>query len=497
MNTFKEQTIAFVTSNDDKVKEFERILKRAGSRYIVKKANEKLDEPSNPKSLEELVRLKTTAAFKKYKMPIVVEHTLLDIGHLYGLPGYTTDYVTRKLNNYAICELMCCTNNRHAVAKTLIGYCDGKKVYVFEGVVKGQISNLPRGENGFGWDSIFIPDDEQAYGKTFGQMTQEEKDSVSMRKKAIDALVNHLIKTPLSYYDDSNSNLKCLLNSIECCKKNDEHNLILFLGAGISRNLGFVSWNELLLNIMEEMGYDREIAETLSDDPLQLAEFCMQVNSKALYKVFNQSMKLQKDLGKKLYQSLVHRSIVELKPYKIYTTNYETTIEKAFELFSDEKQNSLQLEKIHGDINKKIEFSIDSFCDFKEKFNEAFVLTETSYLSTFDKIQNSKSEFQHLLDDLKNPKNTFLFIGYGMGDINIKYLIHKSRGDELCKKNTNLTKKCSRNTFAKLFFYTTKPEPVQEMVLTSKGVKTIYGDDPDHKIALENFMFKLIESKFE
>lgn len=477
-----QQILAFVTSSDQKVNEFQRILKRAGSLYVVKKTNEKLDEPSNPKSLEALVRHKTIKAYKKYKMPILVEHTSLEIGHLYGLPGYATDYVTSKINNYAICELMRCTNNRHAVAKTLIGYCDGQKVHVFEGEVEGSISKMPLGENGFGWDSIFIPNDPKTRGKTFAQMTPIEKDSVSMRKKAIEAFVNHLCDNPLEYYKDSNKNLEDLLKVIQ--KKEDSHSLILFLGAGVSRNLGYVSWSELLLKMMKEMGYDAEIAATLTDDPLQLAEFCMQKSPASLNEIFNQTMGTQVDLSKKLFQSTVHRSLVKLNPKKIYTTNYENTIEKAYELF--EEKNEAPIVKLHGDIKV---LPVKSSETFEKEFNEKFVLTETSYLNAFDKIYKEEEPFKDLLADLKDPQNTFLFIGYGMGDMNIKYLIHKAKpehhsGDSDEKKNSSC---------AELFFFTTKAEPVQETVLTSKGVKMIYGDDPDHKLALENFMFKLIE----
>ena len=52
---------------------------------------------------------------------------------------------------------------------------------MFSGEVRGQIARAPRGDRGFGWDTIFIPDGET---RTFAEMTPEEKDRLSMRRKA-------------------------------------------------------------------------------------------------------------------------------------------------------------------------------------------------------------------------------------------------------------------------------------------------------------------------
>jgi XTP/dITP diphosphohydrolase len=78
------------------------------------------------------------------------------------------------------------TSSREAIAQTAVAYHDGQ-VRVFRGTVKGHISESPRGNNGFGFDSIFVPVGSE---KTFGEMNPTEKDSFSMRRLAFEALLS-------------------------------------------------------------------------------------------------------------------------------------------------------------------------------------------------------------------------------------------------------------------------------------------------------------------
>ncbi len=68
-------------------------------------------------------------------------------------------------------------------AVTVIGYCDGKQTGVYKGQVEGSLC-LPRGEFGFGWDSIFCPTS-SIEKKTFAEMAPEEKNDHSMRRLAM------------------------------------------------------------------------------------------------------------------------------------------------------------------------------------------------------------------------------------------------------------------------------------------------------------------------
>lgn len=78
-----------------------------------------------------------------------------------------------------------------ARAKVIIGYSKSKdEVHFFEGEVKGRIVE-PRGDGGFGWNPLFLPD---GYSKTFGEMSRAEKNKISMRKIAFTTLKEFLEK---------------------------------------------------------------------------------------------------------------------------------------------------------------------------------------------------------------------------------------------------------------------------------------------------------------
>ena len=75
--------------------------------------------------------------------------------------------------------------NRDALALCCVAIHDGTRVRIARGEIKGRIANEVRGENGFGWDSIFIPD---GHERTFGEMSADEKNSLSHRKMAFESL---------------------------------------------------------------------------------------------------------------------------------------------------------------------------------------------------------------------------------------------------------------------------------------------------------------------
>jgi XTP/dITP diphosphohydrolase len=76
-----------------------------------------------------------------------------------------------------------------AEVKTIIGYAKSHKdIRLFEGIIKGTIVR-EKGQTGFGWDPIFMPD---GYAKTFAEMTQVEKNNISMRKIAVEQLKKFL-----------------------------------------------------------------------------------------------------------------------------------------------------------------------------------------------------------------------------------------------------------------------------------------------------------------
>ena len=79
--------------------------------------------------------------------------------------------------------------SRNAIAKSLIGFCDGRKMYFFAGETKGTIAQKARGDRKFQWDPIFIPD-----GSTYTQAGMEfpEKEKFSQATKGWKELINFL-----------------------------------------------------------------------------------------------------------------------------------------------------------------------------------------------------------------------------------------------------------------------------------------------------------------
>ncbi|MCQ5375520.1 MAG: non-canonical purine NTP pyrophosphatase, partial [Methanomassiliicoccales archaeon] len=115
--------------------------------------------------------------------------------HLKGFPGVYSSYVFKTLGCTGILKLMRDVEDREAYFQCCIGcIIDNKEIMVSEKVY-GRISTEERGEGGFGFDPIFIPEGEI---RTFAEMSIEEKNRISHRGKAISTLVNELKKRSLS-----------------------------------------------------------------------------------------------------------------------------------------------------------------------------------------------------------------------------------------------------------------------------------------------------------
>jgi len=164
----------FVTSNDNKIKEYQEILG-------IKLERINLDLPeSQGVETEDVGREKALAAYKALEHPVFVEDTGLFFDDLNGFPGALIKHLIDRVPLEKICKLV--ENDKKATATVCLAYCfNGKDVKLFIGETKGTIADSPRGKNGFGWDSIFIPDGKN---KTFAEMEAEEKNQY-MRKEAV------------------------------------------------------------------------------------------------------------------------------------------------------------------------------------------------------------------------------------------------------------------------------------------------------------------------
>lgn len=175
--------LRFVTNNPHKLKEVQSMIDSAE----IVPAKLKIEEIQTD-DVEKLVKDKLLKAFKKVGRPVFVEHTGLYIENLNNFPGGLTQIFWDKLEADMFSKLLATLETTKTIAKTTIGYCDGKKIYYFDGQISGTISPEPRGNRDSQWDCVFIPDGEK---QTFAELGDKKSD-ISMRKIAFEKFNEHL-----------------------------------------------------------------------------------------------------------------------------------------------------------------------------------------------------------------------------------------------------------------------------------------------------------------
>ncbi len=181
-----DQDLYFATSNAHKHRELQAILDVPVTRIDI-------DLPElQALDVTEVVHAKAVQAYEQTGKVVLVEDTGLGFAAWHGLPGALVRWFLQTVGNEGLCRMMADETNRAAVAKTAIGMFDGREVIVGQGEVEGFIAHQPVGDNGFGWDTIFQPAGQGAVVKTFAEMTAEEKNHISSRRLAAEALRRRL-----------------------------------------------------------------------------------------------------------------------------------------------------------------------------------------------------------------------------------------------------------------------------------------------------------------
>lgn len=101
--------------------------------------------------------LQVRQAYDIVKAPVLVEDVALEFSALGRFPGTFIKFLVDEVPFETICRMLDGLD-RTAVARCVFGYYDGTEVRLLEGSLDGTIANQPAGENGFGWDKIFIPE---------------------------------------------------------------------------------------------------------------------------------------------------------------------------------------------------------------------------------------------------------------------------------------------------------------------------------------------------
>lgn len=175
--------LVFVTGNKNKAKEAAEILDNV---HVINEYLELTEVQGEP---EEIIKNKLSEAYITTKRPLFVEDTGLFLDALNGLPGpYIKDFL-KNMSHEKLSEVANISDDGRASAKCFIGYIDHNGITrIFTGEVRGRIVK-PRGESNFGWDPVFMPD---GFEKTFAEMTSEEKNRISHRRRALEAFRDYL-----------------------------------------------------------------------------------------------------------------------------------------------------------------------------------------------------------------------------------------------------------------------------------------------------------------
>ena len=174
-----------MSGNKHKIDEVKRILAPAGVEIVP--VPQKIEELQT-EDVEKLVRDKVVKAFEAIGRPLFVEHTGLYLKGLNGLPAGLTQIFWDRLEADRFADLVAGLGDAKVTAKTILGYCDGREIHLFEGSIDGTVPRTPAGPTHFQWDCVFVPD---GSNQTFAQMGAA-KDEISMRRKALDLFAAHI-----------------------------------------------------------------------------------------------------------------------------------------------------------------------------------------------------------------------------------------------------------------------------------------------------------------
>lgn len=198
----------------------------------------------------------------------------------------------------------------------------------------------------------------------------------------------------------------------ELLKAAKERKLLLFVGAGLSANLGLPTWSQLIATVARDLDMDPDVA-ALHGDFLQIAE-CLYLRKQGLGDLRSRLDKEFNNNSIDISKSLPHLLLPHLSAPAIYTTNYDRLIERGFEHekvaynrvvtlrdLIEVEDSETRIVKFHGDFSR----------------DDSLVLTESQY---FERLNFDKPLDIRLRSDMIGK--TVLFLGYSFTDVNVRYM---------------------------------------------------------------------------
>ena len=251
--------------------------------------------------------------------------------------------------------------------------------------------------------------------------------------------------------------------------------LMPFIGAGLSHSLGLPSYDGLIGEVAEELGWDAEVFRQQGDF-LQLTEYYVTVKG-SIGPLRSRLDREWNPTDEQVRSSRPHAALAALRPALLYTTNYDDIIERAFRL-----QNAPYHEIASIDDIASAPDRVTQIVKFHGTFSNdsSLVLTESSYFERLD--------FESALDiKLRSDSlgRCLLFLGYSLRDVNIRFMLHKLN---------KLRSKALRTTSAlpSAVLVTSAVGEVHEKLLETWGVRTVELDPGNVTESISVFLESLL-----
>ena len=189
------KSLVFATNNKHKLQEVSEILGEQIKILTLKDIQCEEEIPETSDTIQGNAHQKANYIYTKYQVDCFADDTGLEVEALEGARGvYSERYAgtahDSRANRQKLLNEMRDKENRNAQFRTaILLILDGKK-HLFEGTVKGTITHTEKGADGFGYDSIFIP---EGYDKTFAELGEEIKNKISHRAEAVKKLAKFLL----------------------------------------------------------------------------------------------------------------------------------------------------------------------------------------------------------------------------------------------------------------------------------------------------------------
>ncbi len=189
-----KRKLVFATNNKNKLREIREIMPADVEILSLADINCVADIPETADTLEGNALIKAHYVYDRFGMDCFADDTGLEVEALGGRPGvHTARYAGEEhdpeANMQKLLHEMDGLANRDARFRTVVALIENGEEHVFTGQVDGTIATEPRGNKGFGYDPVFIPEET---GRTFAEMGEEGKNKISHRARAVASLLAYM-----------------------------------------------------------------------------------------------------------------------------------------------------------------------------------------------------------------------------------------------------------------------------------------------------------------